>query len=150
MDWKQIAGLWYEHARVPSWFEPTTAMSCTAQYTFSDSTHLTIVNTSYDSFGTPLSVKATATVDPAHPNNTLNVSFFPSIVGKYIVLDHDTSFSYLIVGDQQSLIWLLTRVPTKPSNALWQRFMNVAKQVGINPVSIQATPQVVSIQSKLF
>jgi lipocalin/mannose-6-phosphate isomerase-like protein (cupin superfamily) len=142
-DWYQYLGDWYEQARIPTWFEPSsTSFNTKALYQLNSETgDLTILNTTYDAFGTERSVQGTARIDDKQ-KGLLHVSFFEPFEGTYVVLDHDPNYTYSIVaGSNHDYLWFLTRSKDDPSPQLKSHFLQIAKRNGFDLTKIEWTPK---------
>lgn len=149
-DWSRYTGLWYEHARVPSWFESKELTNATATYSLQKTTgEILVHNRALDSLGNVRDITGTAIVDPSR-EGVLLVSFFPLVYSPYVVLDHDSNYTYSIVAgaEKSGLIWLLTRQQNPPSAALWEHFLITAKNYGIELQTIQKTTHIPGAQVK--
>ena len=134
-------GLWYEQARIPSWFESSDMSNVTARYGLLSDGSIQVINSGSLPLGLTSNVVGKAKIDPTR-QGTLRVSFFPGIASDYIVLAHGkNNYDYAVVGSKdRSLIWFLTRNPQASRNQMKQMFQ-VARDNGYNINSIQLTPR---------
>lgn len=144
-DWRQYAGRWYEQARIPSWFEPTTFGDVTADYIPRSDGSFIVVNRAFDPSGQEHTVVGTAHVDRQR-RGTLRVSFMPPFSAPYVVLAHGKQYDWAIVGGpSRHRLWLLTRQPIlSPQSPLWREIIAVALRFGYSRnriARLQRTPK---------
>lgn len=142
-DWNRYLGRWYEQARIPTWFEPSTMSDVTADYVPWNDGSIRVINRGRDTWKQLVESTAKATIDRSRVG-TLNVSFFPPFQGDYIVLAHDSDYQIAIVaGSTTRYLWLLTRSPNGIPNQ-WAYLREAALRNGytLNDLAqVQATPK---------
>ena len=119
VDLKRYAGLWYEVARFPQWFEK----DCThveAIYTPKADGTIKVINRCFKD-GKFKVLEGKARVTDSYTRSKLKVSFFWPIEGDYWILGLDPNYKWALVGtpDGDSL-WILSRRPTLPQATLSQ------------------------------
>lgn len=109
-DINRYTGKWYEQARAPAPFQ-IGFNQVTAEYTLISPTQINIKNCGVIATGEQKCSNAIAT--PTDTPGVLDVSFFPGVSDKYIVLyvaDGQSQYEVSVVGSREkNYIWLLTR-----------------------------------------
>lgn len=125
IDLNKYVGLWFEQARIDSWFENADLMNVTAEYKKLTDSTFTVTNRGQQKNGKIQEVPGTARATDL-PGFFL-VSFIPMVEASYVVLgvlcstDRASTAPYAVLGAPEpydvaivgnrdrSLIWLLTR-----------------------------------------
>lgn len=148
-DWRLYSGRWFEQARIPSWFEPSSMKDSTAHYIPLDNGSIRVINEGRDVFGNMQHIEGMAQVVPRKPG-TLNVTFFPPFSSEYVILshgcDHPEAYDCAVVGvPSRNYLWLLTRT----KNASQQQFNHLLKIARANGYTdhelakLQLTPKMI-------
>lgn len=112
VDLARYAGVWYEIARLPQWFE-RNCFGVTATYAPRDDGDLDVENSCHvGALDGRLKVATARAWATDASNSKLKVRFFWPFTGDYWVLALDASYAYALVGspDRKSL-WILSRTP---------------------------------------
>jgi apolipoprotein D and lipocalin family protein len=117
VDIARYAGLWYEIARYPSWFQ-RNCQGVTALYTPRPDGRITVLNTCRTGArdGRPRAVRGVARVIPGSNGARLAVNFAPVPLpagrGNYWILSLDDAYTQAVVGDPSGrYLWFLSRTP---------------------------------------
>ena len=145
VDLNQYAGLWYEIASNPVFFNKDL-VGVTAEYTLQSDGRVKVVNKGYKgSLDGPLdSITGTARVVDKATNSKLAVRFgFPLgslFEGKYwIVLLDDVNYEYAVVtDDRQFTLFILSRTPDMEA-ALFDEIVLALEEQGINVSRLRVT-----------
>jgi len=131
VDLKRYAGLWYEIARLPNYFEKK--LKCTsATYTLRDDGRITVLNQG-NYISDPVkrsSIKGVAWIpDKAFPAR-LKVQFFWPFSGNYWIMDLDKDYRYVLVGDPSlKYLWILAR-EKKIDDSIYNKLLHKAVENG--------------------
>jgi lipocalin len=109
-------GLWYEHRRMNSRFEPADFVAVTARYSGPGGAEDKIIVVNYGESKT--TGKAHESVGNAVPTNVpgvLNVSFFPGVGGAYVVIGLRPNYS-IVASPSRDYLWLLGRSKEAPDD----------------------------------
>lgn len=134
-DWQKYAGVWYERARIPSWFEKSDDGDVSALYVPVEGkpNQFRIENrsTNLKTNRTNTAV-GTATIDASKPG-VLQVNFsWLQPKSAYIVLARGNDYEWSLVGSKnRKLLWLLMRDQTAiPSAEFLAKMVGIAEQYG--------------------
>lgn len=125
VDLQQYAGLWYEIARFPAFFQEG-CRNTTAEYSLLDDSKIKVTNKCELENGETDIAKATARVVEPETNAKLKVRFegFPSSLfeGDYWIINLDSDYQWAVVSEPEGrYLWILSRSPkldTKILNTL--------------------------------
>jgi apolipoprotein D and lipocalin family protein len=127
VDLKKYAGVWYEIARLPNWFQKQCAGDVTATYTLLDNGRIKVVNRCRKESGEIDEAEGEAKLsgDDA-PNTKLKVRFAPSILsflpfvwGDYWIIALAPDYSYAVIGEPaRKYLWVLSRTPDMNESTL--------------------------------
>jgi apolipoprotein D and lipocalin family protein len=111
VDLKRYQGFWYEIARLPNYFE--RKLKCTsATYTLRDDGKITVLNQGHyisDPQKTS-SITGVAWIPDKNAPAKLKVQFFWPFSGNYWILDLDSNYKWVLVGDpSMKYLWILAR-----------------------------------------
>lgn len=136
VDLNRYAGLWYEIARLPVFFQKADELA-TARYTLNSEGTIDLVNTAIRPDGGQRSVTGTAVPVPGSGNARLKVTidnFFaklfgsPPDYGNYWVLKLDPEYRHALVGSaDRRTLWLLARKPEIPPAVLREYLEHAAR-----------------------
>lgn len=114
VDLNRYAGLWYEIAKYPVFFE-AGCVGVTAEYTPRDDGRITVVNTCREGTldGPESRIEGVARVVDPETNAKLAVRFFGPFEGNYWIIDLDTEdYQWAVVGEPtRNTLWILSRTP---------------------------------------
>lgn len=138
VDLERYAGLWYEIARLPVFFQDAEDRA-TARYTLNADGTIDLVNTAIRPDGTTRSVTGTAVPVPGSNNAKLRVTidnFFarlfgsPPEYGNYWILELADDYSLALVGSpDRKTLWLLARKP-QVGGTLVDEYLEAAEEKG--------------------
>ncbi|MHB9022763.1 MAG: lipocalin family protein [Armatimonadota bacterium] len=117
VDLTRYAGLWYEIARYPTWFEPDDCFNTTATYSLRDDGTVEVLNQCRRGGpeGTPDYARGIARVVDPRTNAKLKVTFFWPFAGDYWIIDLGENYEYAVVSDpRRKYLWILSRTPELP------------------------------------
>jgi apolipoprotein D and lipocalin family protein len=131
VDLERYAGLWYEIARYPNWFQRSCTGLTTAEYTPLPDGKIQVVNRCQTRSGAWKDVKGTATVVPGTGNARLRVGFGGPIKGDYWIIGLDReNYSWAVVGHpSRQFLWFLAREQTV-APAVWEQMVAIARAEG--------------------
>lgn len=146
VDLTRYAGLWYEIARYPNWFE-RDCTGVTAEYGLKDDGTVSVTNTCFKDTldGEKKVAEGRARIVEGSGNSQLKVKFAPSWVpfaeGDYWILALEPDYSASLVGSPDGkYLWILSRTPQlEPArlDALKQR----AQDLGYDTAPLEMTLQ---------
>lgn len=142
VDVNRYAGLWYEIARYPTWFQ-TDCVAVTAEYTLRDNGTIQVVNTCRKrSLDGPVSeISGSARVVDETTNAKLKVSFFVPFEGDYWIIELDEDYQWAAVSNpsRQSL-WILSRTP-QMKDETYEAILELLTAQGYDLNRLELTPQ---------
>lgn len=112
VDLQRYAGLWYEIAKYPVFFEQG-CFGVTAEYTIRDDGKVTVLNTCREGSldGRVRTIEGYAVSTNPPENSRLNVYFF-GFPGPYWIIGLDDDYQWAVVSDPtRSTLWILSRTP---------------------------------------
>ncbi len=127
VDINRYAGLWYEVARLPNWFQKKCDGDVTAEYTLLDDGDIKVVNRCGKGSGKKAGVEGRAKRAAKDSSGAkLKVRFAPAILsflpfvwGDYWIIDLADDYSHAVVGDPgRKYLWVLSRKPAMPDDKL--------------------------------
>jgi len=146
VDLTRYAGLWYEIARYPNWFE-RDCTGVTAEYDLKDDGTVSVTNTCFKETldGEKKVARGRARIVEGSGNSQLKVKFAPSWVpfaeGDYWILALEPDYSASLVGSPDGkYLWILSRTPkleAKKLKTLKQR----AEELGYRTSALELTQQ---------
>ena len=109
VDPDRYAGLWYEIARYPKWFEKHMTR-VTAEYS-AEKDYIRVINKGYRN-GRLHIARGKARVVEGTGNAVLSVTFFAPFSGDYRIIRLDPDYRYAVVSDKKrASLWILSRTP---------------------------------------
>lgn len=153
VDTNKYLGLWYEHFRINSWFEPADFYNVTAEYSLLESKLIKVVNSaSNKSDKRKISNGTAAVTDTA---GVLDVSFFAPFSGLYVILglraDDKDDYTYAIVGSpSRDFLWLLGKSRDAPSEATvnWLRGVAAKNGYALDPAAPAGVARLVAVSQR--
>lgn len=147
VDLERYAGLWYEQAHLPLFFQRNCMANTTARYTLRDDGRIDVVNQCDTDKGERIEARAIAR-RVGESTSKLEVrfapaflSFLPAVWGDYWIVDLDPDYRWAIVGSPDlKYLWILTRdkaFPKADQDALVAR----ARALGYDTSRLVETPQ---------
>jgi apolipoprotein D and lipocalin family protein len=143
VDLPRYMGDWYVIANIPYFAEKDCFDSIESYALRDDGKISNWFRCRKGSFEAPMKQKATAvvTVDDTTTNATWSVKFFHLISVKYLVLDLDPNYQWVVVGHPSRRYgWIMARKPTM-DDALYQRLLADAAKHGYDPAKFAKVPQ---------
>ncbi|MHB1863760.1 MAG: lipocalin family protein [Gemmatimonadaceae bacterium] len=148
LDLGRYAGLWYEVARFPNWFERRCVGQPTAKYELQPDSTIKIVNTCRVADSTVNRAEGAAHL--AHrggPASMLKVrfapaflSFLPMVWADYWVLDLTDDYTAALIGTpDRRYLWVLSRTPVLDT-ATYDRLVATAAREGFDVSRLQRIP----------
>lgn len=116
VDLKRYAGLWYEQANFPMFFQRKCAKNTRAEYTLREDGMVTVVNSCDTKEGKRIQSEGVARMKGKDPSK-LEVRFAPNwlsalpfVWGDYWIIELDPDYKWSIVGSpSKKYLWILTR-----------------------------------------
>ena len=145
LDLGRYAGLWYEVARFPSWFERKCVGQATANYELRPDSTIKVVNTCRTADSTMNRAEGAAHLaDRGGPASKLKVrfapaflSFLPMVWADYWVLDLADDYRAALVGTpDRRYLWVLSRTPSLDS-ATYDGLVATAARQGFDVARLQ-------------
>ena len=131
-DAAKYMGQWYEIARIDHRFQAGLTQA-EARYALNDDGSVQVINRGFNAeknIWKAIEGKAKFLGDPAI--GALKVSFFGPFYGGYNIVDVDPAYqTALIVGEDTSYFWLLSRTPDMPKEQL-QQWLRKAQEMGVD------------------
>jgi apolipoprotein D and lipocalin family protein len=119
VDLARYAGLWYEQAHLPLFFQRNCVANTTARYSVRDDGRIDVVNQCDTDKGKRIESTAIARkVDGSSSKLEVRfapafLSFIPAIWGDYWIIDLDPDYQWAVVGSpDRKYLWFLTRDKT--------------------------------------
>ncbi|MBM4163160.1 MAG: lipocalin family protein [Lentisphaerae bacterium] len=126
VDLARYAGVWYEIARTPNWFEAKCAGGVQAHYTL-DGDRVRVRNRCLTCDGKVTEARGVARAVPGSGNAKLRVSFFWPFYGDYWILALDPDYQWALVGEpSQRYAWILARTPALDAAVLEETLARAA------------------------
>lgn len=147
IDPERYQGLWFEQARMDSYFEKDL-QDVTARYVLkADKKHVEVLNSGVRTSSKEV-VAAEGHARILSQPGVLMVAFGPQLFeGAYVVLSIDANYSMAVVGSpSRDYAWLLTRSKTPVTSAQYDTFVNVLRKNGYSAQQIQRCVRVVHTQ----
>ena len=146
VELEKYAGLWYEIARYPNWFE-RECTGVTAEYTLNADGSVAVTNTCFKEAPTgPKKVaEGRARIVEGTGNSQLKVKFAPAWVpfaeGDYWILALEPDYSASLVGTPDGkYLWILSRTP-QLDPAVLDRLKQRATDLGYKVAPLEMTIQ---------
>lgn len=133
VDLNRYAGVWYEIARLPNFFERKIKCA-SATYTLRDDGKITVLNKgNYISDpGTTTSSKGIAWIPDKNSPSKLKVQFFWPFSGNYWIMELDKDYKYVLVGEPSfKYLWILAR-EKKLDESIYRMLLQKAVDNGYN------------------
>ena len=147
VDLQRYAGLWYEQARFPMFFQRNCASNTTAQYSLRADGKVDVVNSCERADGSRIQSVGIARIkdkDPAKLEVRFApdaLSFLPFVWADYWIIDLDPDYRWAIVGSpNKKYLWILTR-DRRIDWALKEQLIQKARRHGYNTSRIIETRQ---------
>ncbi len=131
IDFKRYAGLWYDIAHKPNFFQKDCLQS-TAKYSVISPTEVSVLNTCYKKDGKISDISGVATVKNSDEPGKLKLKFNFFARGDYWIVDLDPNYQWAIVSAQKKKsLFILSRVaPMDPQ--LLAQILSSLKSSGFN------------------
>jgi apolipoprotein D and lipocalin family protein len=144
VDIPRYMGSWYEIAKLPNRFQASCASDTVARYRMRDD-GIEVFNRCRKSDGAVDQIWGRATVVPGSAGARLRVSFFWPIYGDFWVLDLDSAYETVLVGEPtREYAWILSRSPTLDEVRL-QALLARAQTLGFDRAAFVRTRQTAPI-----
>jgi len=141
VDLKRYAGMWYEIAKFPMFFQRDCAGDTTAEYTVHPDGTLGVNNRCRTKDGDIDSTSGTATAIEGSNNAKLEISFFKPFKGDYWIIGLDPDYRWAVLGTpDRKYLWILSRSPQMPKEEL-DKALAAATAQGYTLDELQYTPQ---------
>lgn len=141
VDLKRYAGMWYEIANLPMFFQRSCVGNTTAEYTEHPDGTLGVTNRCDTKDGSVESATGSATVVEGSNNTKLEISFFKPFKGDYWVIGLDPEYRWAVVGvPDRKYLWILSRTPVMTKEDLDQALATATAQ-GYQLDELRYTPQ---------
>jgi apolipoprotein D and lipocalin family protein len=149
LDLARYAGLWYEIARYPQFFQRNCAGEVTARYTLREDGRVDVHNRCRRADGREIDAKGVARrSDPEGPASRLEVRFAPGwlsalpfVWADYWVIDLDPQYRWAVVGSpSRKYLWILSRTP-RLDEATYERILRRIRAQGYDTDRLMATRQ---------
>lgn len=133
IDIDRYSGTWYEIARITHHFEKGLEKVSTTYIPRADG-KIIVLNQGSKTSDTSVIKKARGIAsipDPAYPER-LKVQFFWPFKGNYWILDLDTNYQRVLIGDPtRKYLWILSRTKTMEA-AEYNRLTDIAEKAGFD------------------
>lgn len=141
VDLQRYAGMWYEIANYPQFYQRKCARDTTAHYMPRSDSRIEVLNRCRTKDGGAEEADGEGTVVPDSGNAKLKVSFFWPFKGDYWIIGLDPDYRWTVVGtpDRKSL-WVLSRTPQLTRDKL-DLALAAARQQGFDLKPLEYTLQ---------
>ncbi len=140
VDLARYAGAWYEIALLPNRFQKQCVADTQARYRL-DGERVEVVNRCRKASGEVERTAGHAKTVEGSGNAKLRVTFFWPFYGNYWVLDLDSDYQQVLVGEpSRQYGWVLSRTP-QMDEARLQALLDKAEALGYDRKAFQRTPQ---------
>lgn len=147
VDLARYAGLWYEQAHLPLFFQRNCVANTTARYTVRDDGRIDVVNQCDTDKGERIESTAIARkVDGSTSKLEVRfapafLSFLPAVWGDYWIIDLDPDYQWAVVGSpDRKYLWFLTRDKTVAPEA-YEALVDKARAQGYDTSELIRTEQ---------
>lgn len=147
VDLQRYAGLWYEQAHLPLWFQRRCVADTTARYATGPDDMIQVVNRCRTGEGTVLQARgearrmdgSTARLEVRFAPSWL--SWLPMVWGDYWVIGLDADYRWAMVGTpDRRYLWILSRRPRLDPETM-AMLVARARAMGYPVDALIATPQ---------
>ena len=141
---EKYLGVWHQIALLPNHFQKDCFSNTQAEYTYLDSTSISVLNSCRTKSGQKLSASGIAIAERIPANFArLKVSFVPKwlnwmpfVWGDYWIIEIDSKYSSVLVGSpNRKYLWILSR-DRFIQKEVFQKYMRVAKEQGFDVSSL--------------
>ena len=141
---EKYLGVWHQIALLPNYFQKDCFSNTQAEYTYLDSTSISVLNSCRTKSGQKLSASGIAIAEGIPANFArLKVSFVPKwlnwmpfVWGDYWIIEIDSKYSSVLVGSpNRKYLWILSR-DRFIQKEVFQKYMRVAKEQGFDVSSL--------------
>ncbi len=140
VDLQRYAGAWYEIALLPNRFQKQCVADTQARYRL-DGERVEVINRCRTAKGEVDRTAGHAKVVEGSANAKLKVTFFWPFYGNYWVLDLDSDYRHVLIGEpSRKYAWVLSRTP-QMDEAVLQKLLDRATELGFDRAAFQRTPQ---------
>lgn len=140
LDLQRYAGVWYEIALLPNRFQKQCVADTQARYRL-DGERVEVINRCRTAKGEVDRTAGHAKVVEGSANAKLKVTFFWPFYGNYWVLDLDSDYRHVLIGEpSRKYAWVLSRTPQMDESSL-QQLLERAAELGFDRGAFQRTPQ---------
>ncbi|MDC8774504.1 lipocalin family protein [Roseateles albus] len=140
VDLQRYAGAWYEIALLPNRFQKQCVSDTQARYRL-DGERVEVINRCRTAKGEVDRTAGHAKVVEGSANAKLRVTFFWPFYGNYWVLDLDSDYQHVLIGEpSRKYAWVLSRTP-QMDEAVLQKLLDRAGELGFDRAAFQRTPQ---------
>ena len=147
LDLARYAGLWYEIARYPNWFEADCVADITAHYRRLEDGTIEVLNACREKDGRRNLARGVAKPVVEGDYTRLRVrfapaalSFLPFVWGDYQVIDLAPDYTWAVIGEpSRKYFWILAREPRLPGEKLAELLGRAAGQ-GYDPQKVLRVP----------
>ncbi len=143
VDLERYAGLWYEVAKYPNWFQRSCASGTIAKYALREDGRVDVQNQCLRADGSVIEARGVARVVPGSGNAKLKVRFgWSPLAGDYWVLGLDEqNYSWALVGHpSRKFLWILSRTAKLPLKTFGE-VVALAEELGYDVSRIELTSQ---------
>jgi apolipoprotein D and lipocalin family protein len=147
VDFARYAGVWYEIARLPAWFENSCVSDVTAEYAPRPDGRIDVINRCRKADGTMKQATGIARRVDGSPPSVLKVRFAPALLtwlpqvwGDYQIMSLAPDYSYALIGTpDRKYLWILARTPAVDHGVL-QQLLDQARAEGFDVSNILMPP----------
>ncbi|MBR7798994.1 lipocalin family protein [Undibacterium fentianense] len=133
-------GKWYQVAFIPNRFQSMCVADTQAEYQLTDNA-IRVLNRCRTKDGSIEKADGIAKLVENSQNAKLRVSFFRPFYGNYWILDLDSDYQWVLVGEpSRQYAWILSRTPQLDS-AVQQQLFAKAESLGYQRAQFQISPQ---------
>ncbi|MFZ6820236.1 lipocalin family protein [Undibacterium sp. Ji22W] len=140
VELNRYLGKWYQVAYIPNSFQSMCVADTQAEYQLDD-TDVRVINRCRTKDGSVEQANGIAKLVENSNNAKLRVSFFRPFYGNYWVLDLDSNYQWVLVGEpSRKYGWILSRTPQLDS-ALQKSILDKAETLGYQRSQFQVSAQ---------
>jgi apolipoprotein D and lipocalin family protein len=140
VELSRYLGKWYQVALIPNRFQSMCVADTQAEYELTGDS-IKVTNRCRKIDGSIEQANGIANVVEGERNAKLRVSFFRPFYGNYWILDLDTNYQWVLIGEpSRKYGWILSRTPQLDAQ-VQRQLLDKAESLGYRRDAFQISPQ---------